>query len=155
VARSSREVLLLDLDLGRSRASTVLVDRLLCLVGVLLGKTLNSLGSVSGVLVGKTLDLSSLLAGDLATLLELGINDLLVLDVDEGSEVGDEGGDQGQAPKRNELDEKVRDQGSKEGLSQRISNYLVSIVEPAGSSGIMERQLTAPLAYTFSAKTMR
>lgn len=107
VLGSNGEVLLLDLDLGRDRASTVLVDGLLCLCGRLLGVALDSLDSVSGVLVSETLDLGSLLAGDLSTLLELSIDDLLVLDVDERSEVGNEGGDQGQAPERNDLDETV------------------------------------------------
>jgi hypothetical protein len=116
MARSGGEVLLLDLDLWRGGASAVLVDGLLCLGSVLLSVALYGLGSISSVLVGETLDLRSLLASDLAALLELGINNLLVLDVDEGSEVGDESRDQGQAPERDELDEEVGDQGSEEGL---------------------------------------
>jgi hypothetical protein len=120
---SSGEVLLLDL--GRCGASTVLVDGVLSLGSVLLGKTLNSLGSVSSVLVSEALDLSSLLASDLSALLELSIDNLLVLDVDERSEVGDKGGDQSQAPERNKLDEEVRDQGSEEGLYKYISKYPV------------------------------
>jgi hypothetical protein len=120
---SSGEVFLLDL--GRCGASTVLVDGVLSLGSVLLGKTLNSLGSVSSVLVGEALDLSSLLASDLSTLLELSIDNLLVLDVNERSEVGDKGGDQSQAPERNKLDEEVRDQGSEEGLYKYISKYPV------------------------------
>jgi hypothetical protein len=108
------EVLLLDL--WRGRASTVLVDRILSLSSGLLGVALNSLGGISGMLVGKTLDLRRLLAGDLSALLELSVDDLLVRDVDEGREVGDEGGDQGQAPERNKLDEEVGDEGSEEGL---------------------------------------
>lgn len=71
------------------------------------------------MLVGKTLDLGCLLAGHLATLLELSIDDFLILDVDEGSEEGDEGSNQGQAPKWDELDEVVGDQGSEEGLQIR------------------------------------
>jgi hypothetical protein len=110
----SGEILLLDL--WCRGASTVLVDGLLSLGGRLLGVTLDRSGGVSGMLLRKTLDLSSLLASDLATLLELSIDDLLVLDVDEGSEVGDESGDQGQAPERNELDEEVGDEGREECL---------------------------------------
>ena len=115
VLGSSGEVLLFD-DLWRRGTPTVLVDGLLGLGRGLLGVALNGLGSVSGLLVGKALDLCSLLAGDLSALLELGINSLLVLDVDEGSKVGDEGSDQSQAPERDELDEEVGDQGSEEGL---------------------------------------
>jgi hypothetical protein len=112
----SGEVLLLDLDLGRGGPATVLVDGLLCLGGVLLGVALNRLGSVSSVLFGESLDLRSLVASDLTTLLKLSIDSLFVLDVDEGSEVGDKSRNQGQAPERDELDEEVRDQGSEEGL---------------------------------------
>ena len=110
----SGEVLLLDL--GRRRASTVLVDRLLSLSSSLLGVALNGLGSISGVLVGKTLDLRGLLASDLSALLKLSVDDLLVLNVDERSEVGDEGGDQCQAPERDELDEEVGDERGEESL---------------------------------------
>jgi hypothetical protein len=111
---SRGEVLLLDFR--RGGASTVLVDGVLSLGSVLLGKTLDGLGGVSGVLIRETLDLSGLLASDLTALLKLSVDDLLVLNVDERSEVGDKGGDQGQAPERNNLDEEVRDQGSEEGL---------------------------------------
>jgi hypothetical protein len=115
----SREVLLLNLR--RGGASAVLADRLLGLGGVLLGEALNGLGSVTSVLVGEALELGSLLVGNVVTLLELGVNDLLVLEVDKRTKVGDDGCDQGQSPERNELDEEVRDQGSKEGLRRRIS----------------------------------
>jgi hypothetical protein len=73
------------------------------------------------MLLGKTLDLGGLFASDLATLLELSIDDFLVLDVDKRGEVGDESGDQSQAPERNELDEEVRNQRSKERLYGRWS----------------------------------
>jgi hypothetical protein len=114
----SGEVLLLDLW-GTRTSTTVLVDGLLSLGSGLLSVALDGLGGVAGVLVSQTLDLSSLLAGDLTALLELAIDDLLVLDVDERGKVGDEGGDQGQAPERDELDEEVGDQGSEEGLQTK------------------------------------
>jgi hypothetical protein len=107
---------ILPLDLWSGRTSTVLVNGLLSLRCSLLGVALNGLGSVSGVLLGKALDLGGLLASDLTTLLKLSINDFLVLDVDKRGEVGDESGDQGQAPERHKLDEEVRDQRSEEGL---------------------------------------
>jgi hypothetical protein len=112
------EVLLLDLR--RGRAATVLADRLLGLGGVLLGQALNSLGSVTSVLVGEALKLGSLLIGNVVTLLELSVNDLLVLEVDKRAKVGDDGRNQSQSPERNELDEEVRDQGSKEGLEEML-----------------------------------
>jgi hypothetical protein len=76
------------------------------------------------VLVGKTLDLSSLLTGNLSALLELRINYFLVLNVDKGAEEGNEGGNQGQAPKGNKLDEEVGDQGSEESLYEVVSKNL-------------------------------
>jgi hypothetical protein len=159
VPRSSGKVLLLDLW-GRG-ASTVLVNGLLSLSSRLLGVALDCLGSVLGVLVGEALDLSCLLASDLTALLELSINDLLVLDVDERGEVGYEGGDQGQAPERNELDEEVGDQRSEESLykswSANVGRDLVNLPRrrESTSHGELRGALTAPVAYTFSAKTMR
>lgn len=112
----SWEVILLDLDLWRSGTSTVLVDSLLGLCGCLLCVALDSLDSVPGMLVSKFLDLLSLLVGNAVALLNLGIDGLLVLNVDEGTEEGEGSGDQGQAPERNELDEEVGDQGCEESL---------------------------------------
>lgn len=113
---SDREIRLLDLDLRRSGASTVLVDGSLSLLGSLLSVALCGLESLSSMLVSKLLDLLSLLVGDVVTLLDLSVNDLLVLDVDERTEEGDHGGDQGQTPERNELDQEVREEGSEESL---------------------------------------
>jgi hypothetical protein len=115
---SSRELLPLGFvaDLGRSRTSTVRVNSLLSLVGIILGQALNRVCSVGSVLAGKILDLLSLSIDQVVALLKLSINDLLVLDVDEGSEVGDGGSNQGQAPERDKLDEEVRNQRRKECL---------------------------------------
>jgi hypothetical protein len=115
---SSREVLTLHLvaDLGRGRTSTVGVDSLLSLVRVILRQALNRVGGVGGMLAGKILDLLSLSIDQVVALLKLSIDGLLVLDVNEGSEVSNGGGNQSQAPERDELDEEVRNQGCKECL---------------------------------------
>jgi hypothetical protein len=115
---SNRELLPLGFvaDLGRSRTSTVGVNSLLSLVGIILRQALNRVCSVGSVLAGKVLDLLSLSIDQVVALLKLSINDLLVLDIDEGSEVGDSGGNQGQAPERDKLDEEVRNQRRKECL---------------------------------------
>lgn len=141
---SNREVLLLDFR--RSGTSAVLVDGVLSLGGVLLGKTLNGLGSISSVLVGEALDLIGLLTSDLTALLELSIDDLLVLDVDERREIGDEGRDQGQAPERNKLNEEVRDQGSEEGLGAHVSKRPSEEVTDSKPASQMIEVLTAPVA---------
>ena len=120
---SSGEVLLLDL--WGSGASTVLVDSLLGLGGGLLGVGAGNVHGVSGVLVGKTLDLLSLLVCNVVALLKLSIDDVLVLDVDEGTEVGDEGRDQSQAPERDELDKEVGDEGREERLQKNCVSYLI------------------------------
>jgi hypothetical protein len=113
--RRVREALLLDF--GGSGASAVVVDRVLCLGGVSLGVALDSLRGVSGVLGTEVLDLCRLLVGNVVALLKLGVNDLLVLDVDERTQVGNNGGDERQAPQRDELDEEVGDERSKESLA--------------------------------------
>jgi hypothetical protein len=92
------------------------VDDLLGLGGGLLGVGSGHVHGVSGMLVGKTLDLLGLLVRNVVALLKLSIDDVLVLDVDEGSEIGDEGRDQAQAPERDELDEEVGDEGREESL---------------------------------------
>jgi hypothetical protein len=113
--RRIREALLLDF--GGSGASAVVVDRVLCLGSVSLGVALDCLRGISGVLGTEVLDLCRLLVGNVVALLKLGVNDLLVLDVDERTQVGNNGGDERQAPERDELDEEVGDQRSEEGLA--------------------------------------
>jgi len=68
------------------------------------------------MLVGKALDLLSLLVGNVVALLQLGVDDVLVLDVDQRAEEGDDGRDQGQAPERDKLDQEVGQEGCEEGL---------------------------------------
>lgn len=107
---------LLLLDLGGGGSSTVLVDGLLRLIGILSSIVLESLGCISGLLRGEIFDLIRLLGGHLAGVFELSIDSILVLNVYKRAEVGNRGGDQSQAPERNELDEEVGDQRSKECL---------------------------------------
>lgn len=116
VSGSRGESLLLDFR--RCGTPAVLVDGLLGLGRGLLGVALHSLHGVSGMLVSKALDLLSLLVGNVVALLYLSIDDLLVLDVYEGTEEGDKCRDQGQAPEGDELDEEVGDEGSEESLSE-------------------------------------
>ena len=133
VLGNSGESLLLDF--WRSRASTVLVDGLLGLGGSLLCVALDSLHGFSSMLVGKALDLLSLLVGNVVALLQLSINDILVLDVDEGTEEGNDGRDQSQAPERNKLDKEVGEEGCEEGLG-RISQSTCTVQwhrEPLGA----------------------
>ena len=106
----------LFLDLWRSRTATILVDGALCLLGVLSSIVLEGLGSVAGMLSCKILDLIGLLARQSASMVELCVNHFLVLDINQRTEIGDGSSDQAQAPKRNKLDEEVRDEGCKEGL---------------------------------------
>ena len=106
------------LDLGRGGASAVLVHSLLSLGSGLLCVALDSLHGIAGMLVSKPLDLLGLLVGNVVTLLQLSVNNLLVLDVDEGAEEGNECRDQSQAPKRNELDQEVGEEGREESLEK-------------------------------------
>lgn len=68
------------------------------------------------MLLGNRAELSRLGADNLAGMLELGVDELLVGGVDERGEEDDGGGDDGQAPVGNNLDEVVRDEGSEGGL---------------------------------------
>lgn len=114
----SREILLLDLsrllNLSRGRASAVLVDGLLSLGSVLLSKSLDCLRRVGSLLASKIPDLTRLLGGKRPALLKLGVDDLLVLKVDERAEVGDDGSNESKAPHGNKLDKEVGDQGGEE-----------------------------------------
>jgi hypothetical protein len=72
---------------------------------------------VLGVLHGDRAELGRLSANNLAGVLELGVNELLVGGVDQRSEEDDRGGDDGQAPVGDDLDEVVRDESSEGGLA--------------------------------------
>lgn len=65
---------------------------------------------------GKITDLRSLLANDLASVLEVTVDDLAVLEVDQRNEVDGGGSDQSKAPLWNDLDEEVADEGRGESL---------------------------------------
>ena len=77
---------------------------------------LGHLGGVLGALLGNRAELGRLSANNLAGVLELGVNELLVGGVDEWGEEDDRGGDDGQAPVGDDLDEVVRDKSSEGGL---------------------------------------
>jgi hypothetical protein len=74
------------------------------------------LGGLLGVLLGNRAELGRLSANNLAGVLELGVNELLVGGVDERGEEDDRGGDDSQAPVGDDLDEVVRDESSEGGL---------------------------------------
>lgn len=110
VLGDSGKVFLLGANLGCGRGSTVLIDRLLSLCRCLLRVALHRLDRVFSVLSSEILDLLGLLVRNVVPLLNLSIDGFLVLDVDKRSEEGKRGSDQRQAPERNKLDEKVRNQ---------------------------------------------
>lgn len=111
------------LGLGGGGAAAVLVNGLGSLNGVLVGDVLDRMGSIGGVLASNLLELNSLLASNVVTLLELSIDNFLVLNVDEGAKVGDQGRNQSQAPERYELDEEVGGQGCNKGLDARYVSF--------------------------------
>lgn len=68
------------------------------------------------MLGGEVLDLVGLLANDVTSVLKVGVNDILVLDVDEGSEIDGACEEQSEAPKGKPLDENVRGEEGEKGL---------------------------------------
>lgn len=93
-----------------------LSDHLLRLGAVLISVNPQLLLSPSAVLRSKILELRGLLVQHPVGLPELLIDELLVLDVDEGAQVDDDRGNQAEAPERKPLDEEVGDERGKEAL---------------------------------------
>lgn len=158
VCRGSGGVALLDGStgslVGGLLADVVLVDGsllgttnvLLSQADVLRGCGAGSFHGLVGVLGGDFAELLGLLVGNLSGVVEVGVNELLVGDVDQGSEVDNAGRDEEQAPLGSDLDEEVADEGGEESL-ENVSVLRLRISENA--------QLTAMVAQTFSAKRMR
>jgi len=100
---------------GRRRdLLTGLSNHVLSLLGVIACICLYGIGCALGVVSSELFDLCSLLRDHVAGIGELLVNDLLVLDVDEGSKVEGNGGDQGKAPEWDPLDQEVGDEGRDE-----------------------------------------
>lgn len=68
------------------------------------------------MLRGKVPHLSSLLVDNIASIVEVSINELAVLNVHEGHKEDDRSRDQGDTPLGNELDEEIGDKSRGEGL---------------------------------------
>ena len=83
---------------------------------VLRGRLAGSLHGLVGVLGGDFTELLGLLVGDLGGVVKVRVNELLVGNVDQRSEVDNAGGDEKQAPLGSDLDEEVADDGSEGGL---------------------------------------
>ena len=65
-------------------------------------------------------ELSGLLAGNVGGVVQVLVNEILVLDVDQRSEVDNKGGEEKQAPLGSDLDEEVADEGGEEGLKTLV-----------------------------------
>lgn len=91
-------------------------DVLLSQADVLRGCGAGSFHGLVGVLGGDFAELLGLLVGDLSGVVEVGVDELLVGDVDQGSEVDNAGRDEEQAPLGSDLDEEVANEGGEESL---------------------------------------
>jgi hypothetical protein len=120
----SWEVLVLDARLcARLRYWNLLSrlsNQLRSLVRIVASVGLDSLESLPSVLACESLDLLGLLANDLAGVLDLGIDELLVHDIDKWSEVDDTGGKKSHAPHGKKLDQVVGEEGCSEGLRMSV-----------------------------------
>jgi hypothetical protein len=110
-------------DDGLLGASDVLRSQ----VDVLGGCGAGSFHGLVGVLGGDFAELLGLLVGDLSGVVEVSVNELLVGDVDQRSEVDDAGGDKEQAPLGSDLDEEEANKSSEESLD--IVSVLKTLIE--------------------------
>lgn len=132
VVGSVLDILLLDFSLrlvlgrvqvgrvgGVSLASTLLglADELRSTVGEVGGSALGNFGSALGLLSGDSANLLGLLIDEGAGVVNLGINDLAVVDVDKRNGVDQSGEEKSKTPGRHDLDEEVRDEGDEEGTN--------------------------------------
>lgn len=128
LGRCGRQVVSLDraalggaaLDRAASSAGSLglsLSHVFLCLLCVVAGDIFQAFGGTASVVSSEFTDLSSLRGSNILSVGEVSIDEVLVLDVDEGSE--EEGGvaDQSEAPKWEPLDEPVGYEGCDESLS--------------------------------------
>lgn len=94
-------------DLRGRRATTTTAHVVLCLGGVVSGILLHRLAIPPGMVSREILDLLSLRTGNFGRVLQVAVDELLVALVDQGAQVDDRSGDEGQAPEGSELDEPV------------------------------------------------
>ena len=117
----SGDVLLLDgngFGLGDSRrdGATAATDHLLSLGSIVSSELLCALGGSCGVVARELLDLLGLCVDHVGGILEVVVDELLVRLVDERGEEEDGGGDEGETPEWDDLDQIVRQESSDEGL---------------------------------------
>lgn len=104
------------LSAAAAAAGDGVVDEGLGLGSVVTHVLLGSLGGLLGVLLGNGAELGRLGANDLTGVVELVVDDLTVGGVDERDKEENRGGDDGQTPVGNDLDEVVCDKGRDSGL---------------------------------------
>lgn len=102
------------MSLGRAGSAT---DHLLSLGSIVTHILLGDLGVLRGALGGSVADLGRLGRDDIGSLLDSVVDKLLVGLVDQGHEEEGRGGNQGQTPIRDDLDEIVGDESTKGRLS--------------------------------------
>lgn len=78
------------------------------LLGILSSITLHSLGRPAGVMSSNTNDLVSLTVEDVASVAQVGVNVLLVLEVDERCQVQNRGSQQRESPNWEPFDKPIR-----------------------------------------------
>lgn len=136
VVGSVGDVVLLDLSLGLvlggvhvarvggvglTSAGLCLTNKLRGTVGKVSGGVSCELSGVRGLFSGDGADLLGLLVDQVASVVELGINNLAIVDVDKRDSVDEGGGQKSKTPLGHDLDEEVRDEGNEEGLRMNVS----------------------------------
>lgn len=134
---------------------TSTLDQGLGLSGIIANILLGELGGLLRLLLGNSADLRGLGIDDVAGLLELLVDELLVGGVDKGRKEDDGGGNQCKAPGGDDLDKIVREEsteGNLKTVSKGLKSQLRDVRDPRkNKSGI----LTATEAARFSTNKIR
>lgn len=110
------------LGLVAGRRATLATQHLLDLAGVVAGVLLTQGGDLLSLLLGDTSDLGSLSLNDVASVLEMLIDQLLIGDVDQREHEGEHGANDSKTPIRDQLGKVVADEGEDGGLYCQLSN---------------------------------
>lgn len=108
------------IGLGSSGRATLATQHLLNLAGVVAGVLLAKGSDLLGLLLGNAANLGGLSLNDVRGVLDVLIDQLLIGDVDQGQDEGENSAKDGKTPVRNQLRKVVADEGKDSGLQCQL-----------------------------------